>query len=183
LEESANLFGSLGVNEPITRLRTQFSDPDAVAGEWDETCRVLESAELFWISTVRADGRPHVTPLVAVWLDDAIHFCTGPDEQKAVNLRGNPNVVLTTGCNLWDKGLDVMVEGTAVRVTDDAQLERLARAWTTKWDGRWRYPVRDGAFMHGDEPVLVFSVTPSKVLAFGKGVFSHTSHSFHAAQT
>ena len=35
-----------------------------------------------WLTTVRADGRPHVTPLVAVWLDDAIHFSTGPEEQK-----------------------------------------------------------------------------------------------------
>ena len=73
---------------PDTKLDTRFSDPDAVATGWEET-RVLEQAELFWISTVRADGRPHVTPLVAVWLEDAIHFATGPDEQKAVNLRGN----------------------------------------------------------------------------------------------
>ncbi len=29
-------------------------------------------------STVRPDGRPHVTPLLAVWADDALHFCTGP---------------------------------------------------------------------------------------------------------
>jgi hypothetical protein len=25
-------------------------------------------------------------------------------EQKAVNLRGNPNVILTTGCNQWERG-------------------------------------------------------------------------------
>ena len=74
------------MNEPVTELDTRFSDPDAVATEWDETRRVLETAELFWISTVRADGRPHVTPLVAVWLDGAIHFSTGAAEQKAINL-------------------------------------------------------------------------------------------------
>jgi Pyridoxamine 5'-phosphate oxidase len=78
---------------------------------------VLEAAELFWISTVRADGRPHVTPLVAAWLDGAIHFHTGADEQKAANLRANPHVVLTTGCNRWNEGLDVVVEGEAVRVS------------------------------------------------------------------
>jgi len=40
--------------------------------------------------------------------------------------------------------------------------------------------VRDGAFRHDDseEPVLVFAVTPAKVLAFTKGDFSHTSHRF-----
>jgi len=75
--------------EPVTTLDRRFSDPEAVATGWDETRRVLETAELFWISTVRVDGRPHVTPLVAVWLDDALHFSTGATEQKAANLRGN----------------------------------------------------------------------------------------------
>ena len=74
----------------------------------------LESAELFWICTVRSDGRPHLTPLVAVWLDDALYLCTGETEQKYINLRGNSSVLLVTGCNNWDQGLDVSVEGTAV---------------------------------------------------------------------
>src|SRR5438034_6111175 len=112
------------MNQPVTELDTRFSDPDAVATGWEETRRALESAELFWISTVRADGRPHVTPLVAVWLDDAIHFATGPGEQKAVNLRANRNVVLTTGCGQWERGLDLVVEGEAVQVTDKSVLDR-----------------------------------------------------------
>ena len=45
----------------------------------------------------RGDGRPHVTPLPAVWSDGALHFCTGPTEQKGVNLAANPACVLTTG--------------------------------------------------------------------------------------
>jgi general stress protein 26 len=167
------------MNQPVTELDTRFSDPGTVATGWDETRRALETAELFWICTVRADGRPHVSPLVAVWLDDAIYFCTGATEQKAINLDGNPHVILTTGCNRWDEGLDVVVEGDAVQVTDEALLERLAQAWTTKWDGRWRFEVRDGAFyQQGGGAALVFSVTPSKVLAFGKGDFTHTRHRF-----
>jgi nitroimidazol reductase NimA-like FMN-containing flavoprotein (pyridoxamine 5'-phosphate oxidase superfamily) len=167
------------MREPVTELDSRFSDPGAAVTGWDETRRALEAAELFWICTVRRDGRPHVTPLVAVWLDDAIHFSTGPAEQKAANLRENPHVILTTGCNRWDGGLDVVVEGDAVQVTDEHLLERLAAAWGAKWDGRWHYEVRDGAFHHqagGD--VLVFSVAPAKILAFGKGNFSHTRHRF-----
>jgi general stress protein 26 len=168
------------MNTPVTAVDPRFSDPDAVATGWDETRRAVETAELFWISTVRPDGRPHVTPLVAVWLDEAIHFCTGATEQKAINLAGNPHVVLTTGGNQWDGGLDVMVEGDAIGVTDQKKLERLARAWAGKWDGRWQYQVRDGCFCHpgGQEAVLVFSVTPTRALAFAKGTFSHTSHRF-----
>jgi hypothetical protein len=43
-----------------------------------------------------------------------ISFTTGAEDQKFANLRGNPRVVLTTGCNSWDRGVDVMVEGEAV---------------------------------------------------------------------
>ena len=164
---------------PVTALDQRFSDPGSVAVGWDATRRVLETAELFWITTVRADGRPHVTPVVAVWLDNAIAFCTGGTEQKAVNLTTNPHVILTTGCNGWQEGLDVVVEGDAVQVTDDSLLRRLAEAWTAKWDGRWQYEVHNGQFGHeGGERIPVYSVTPTKVLAFAKGDFSHTTHSF-----
>jgi general stress protein 26 len=167
------------MDEPMTTIDGRFSEPGGDATPWDETRRALETAELFWITTVRADGRPHVTPLVAVWLDGAIHFSTGGTEQKAVNLRNNTHVVLMTGCNTWDGGLDVVVEGDAVLVTDDELLERLAAAWTQKWDGRWRYEARDGAFHHeGGGAAMVFSVSPTKVLAFGKGGFTHTRHRF-----
>src|SRR5512132_2105249 len=166
--------------QPVTELGTRFSDEDAVATDWEETRRALEDAELFWISTVRVDGRPHVTPLVAIWLDDAIYFATGPGEQKAVNLRTNQNVILTTGCNEWERGLDVVIEGEAVQVRDEDVLERLAEAWATKWDGRWHYGDPRRAFRHegGTGAVLVFSVKPAKVLAFAKGTFGQTRHRF-----
>ena len=172
------------MNEPVTNIDPRFSDPATVATGWDETRRALEEAELFWISTVRPDGRPHVTPLVAVWLDGALYFSTGATEQKAKNLQGNPHVILMTGCNIWNTGLDVVVEGDAVRITNQDMLERLASVWATKWDGRWQYLVRDGYFYHHDEhevlpdSILVFSVTPTKVFAFAKGHFSHTRHQF-----
>ena len=167
------------MRQPVTTLDTRFSEPDASPTAWPQTVRALEAAELFWITTVRANGRPHVTPLVAVWLDGAAYFTTGASEQKAVNLAANPQVILTTGCNTWERGLDVVVEGTAERVTDDALLRRLATAWAGKWDGRWRYEARDGAFHHPDGgAALVFRVAPSKVLAFGKGEFSHTRYRF-----
>jgi nitroimidazol reductase NimA-like FMN-containing flavoprotein (pyridoxamine 5'-phosphate oxidase superfamily) len=166
------------MSAPKTSLDSRFSDPAATATSWDDTVEAIKSAELFWITTVRTDGRPHVTPLPAIWLDGALHFCTGAAEQKAINLRANPHVVLTTGRNDWDRGLDVVVEGDAVQVTDDARLKRLADAWRTKWDGRWQFEARDGAFQHEVGPALVYAVAPTKVLAFGKGTFSHTSHRF-----
>lgn len=167
------------MHDPFTTLDTRFGDSDAVATGWDETRQTLEAAELFWISTVRQDGRPHVAPLVAVWLDEAIHFCTGPDEQKAKNLAHNRHVILMTGCNQWDSGLDVVIEGDADRVMERDRLERLAEAWANKWDGRWRFEAGEGAFQHSDGgQALVFAVAPTKVFVFGKGPFSQTRHQF-----
>jgi nitroimidazol reductase NimA-like FMN-containing flavoprotein (pyridoxamine 5'-phosphate oxidase superfamily) len=172
------------VHEPVTQLDTRYSLPGEVATSWEETRRALETAEIFWLSTVRTDGRPHVTPLVAVWHDDALHFNSSNTSQKVVNLRGNPHVILTTGCNQTE-GLDVVVEGDAVQVTDDDVLGRLAQAWATKWDGGWKFLVRDGSFYIYDQQgvlsdaIFVFSVKPTKVFAFARRTGpSHTRHQF-----
>lgn len=67
---------------PVSTLDPRYSGTDAPATGWEETRRLLETAELSWISTVRADGRPHVTPLVAVWVDGALHFHAGAATHK-----------------------------------------------------------------------------------------------------
>ena len=165
---------------PTTSLDARFRGPDATPTTWEAAQDVIEAAELFWLTTVRRDGRPHVTPVVAVWIDGALHFSTGADEQKGVNLRSNPHVILTTGSNGWESGLDVVVEGDAVRTIDDVTLRRLTFAWRAKWDGRWQFEAREGYFVHPDglDRALVFSVVPTKVLSFAKGSFSHTRHAF-----
>ncbi len=169
------------MSTPDTTLDKRYSAPAASAVAWETTRGILETAELFWLSTVRADGRPHVTPVVAVWDEGALWFATGDEEQKFSNLRANSGVVLTTGCNRWDSGLDVVVEGVATRVTDDAVLGRVAAAFANKWDGRWQYIARDGCFRSpdGGGGATVFSVTPSKVFAHAKGdPFGATRHVF-----
>jgi len=155
-------------------LDRRFSDPDASATSWEAVERILDEAELFWISTVKRDGRPHVTPLPAVWHDRALYFCTGPEEQKGVNLAHAGGCVLTTGNNTWKSGLDVVVEGIAERVTDDALLRRLAELWAVKYQGDWQFDVADGAFQHGPGEAYVFEVAPDKILAFAKGEFAQT---------
>lgn len=166
------------MTEPTTTLDERFSEPDTAAVPWPETLRVIEEAELFLLTTVRADGRPHASPLVAVWQDDALHFCTGREEQKARNLAAHPHVLLATGDLRWDGGLDVVVEGEAVRVTGQDRLRRLAEAWARKWDGRWEYDAGEAGFVHEAGVAYVYRVEPTKVLAFGKGQFTHTRHRF-----
>jgi len=76
--------------EPTAQLNEVFSQPGATASPWAEAARVLSAAEMFWLSTVRRDGRPHVTPLPAIWADGKLHFCAGSHEQKAKNLESDP---------------------------------------------------------------------------------------------
>lgn len=165
--------------EPITELDARFSAPGAAPSPWEDAAGLLESAEVWWLSTVRRDGRPHVTPLLAVWQDGALHFCTGADEQKRRNLEANRQVALTTGTNALHSGLDLVVEGRAERVVDEGRLKALADAWEAKYGPDWHFDVRDGAF-HNTEGgrALVFAVAPARALGFRKGDYAQTRWRF-----
>ncbi len=91
----------------------------------------------------------------------------------------NRHVVLTTGTNTWDAGYDLVVEGEAVRVTDDGRLREPAAAWEAKYGSLRRFDVRDGCFQHGAGSAFVFAVAPATVFGFGKGEpFSRTRWRF-----
>jgi hypothetical protein len=120
-----------------------------------------------------------VTPLIAVWEDHALYFTTGPTEQKAKNLAANSHCVLTTGSNALDAGLDVVIEGDAVRVTDASALTSIAGAYEAKYGPTWHFDVRDGAFHHEAGEAWVFEVAPTRAFAFAKGEpFGQTSYRF-----
>ena len=166
-------------DKPTAQLDPGFSSPTAAPTPWPEAQRALEEAGVYWLSTVLPDGRPHVTPLIAVWSEGAMYFCTGPEERKAKNLEHNTGSILTTGSNRLDEGLDVVVEGDAVRVEDDGALKRVAAAYLEKYGEDWRFSVADGAFVHEAGTAFVFEVAPTKVFAFAKGEpFGQTRYRF-----
>jgi nitroimidazol reductase NimA-like FMN-containing flavoprotein (pyridoxamine 5'-phosphate oxidase superfamily) len=74
-----------------------YGNPSAAAPPWEEIDRRLTDAALYWIVTVRADGRPHAVPLCGVWHDGSFWFCTGDGEQKMRNLEHDQRVVVTAG--------------------------------------------------------------------------------------
>ena len=172
---------------PAAELDPRFSSRDAAAVPWVTARQALEQAEIYWLATVRPEGRPHVAPLIAVWLDDALHFATGPDEQKARNLAQNSHCAITTGCNSLSEGFDVVVEGDAVPVKDESTLRRLVDLYKSKYD--WDYMVRDGAFYvvrfsrspdnirtaEQGQKTRVYAIAATNVLGFGRGdTFSQT---------
>jgi nitroimidazol reductase NimA-like FMN-containing flavoprotein (pyridoxamine 5'-phosphate oxidase superfamily) len=160
------------------RLDTRFSEAKQPT-DWAEVADALATAELYWLTTVRKDGRPHTTPLVGAWVAEAFVFCTGPEEQKARNLEHNMHLTVTTGANRWNDGLDVVVEGTAERVTGLDRLTQLADVIREKYHGVWDFTPHDDGFGHtdgdGDTHIAyVFRVPPAKVLAFAKSPHGQT---------
>jgi general stress protein 26 len=159
------------------RIDPRYGDASATAPPWDDIERLLTDAQLYWIITVRTDGRPHAVPLVGVWHDGAFAFCTGPEEQKQRNLDANPHVAVTTGttgASGWNVGKDIVVEGTALQVTAAEPLQVLADAWFAKYGEDWRFEVRGEEFVElshsggsTEGGARVYRVKPAKVIAFG----------------
>jgi general stress protein 26 len=162
--------------DPTPHIDRRFSNPEAGPTPWAEAVRALEEAELYWLTTVRRDGRPHVTPLIGVVDGGVVHFCTGLREQKARNLEHHAEVALTTGNNSWARGLDVVVEGTAVQVTETDDLQRLADAYEEKYGSVWHFEVGDGVFGEGEDAAAVFRIEPDKILAFAKEPHAQTTY-------
>ena len=148
------------IEAPVTDLDAEFSSPDATALPWTDAEERLKRADVFWLSTVRPEGRPHVVPLIAVWLNGSLYFATGHGERKARNQAKNRLVSVTTGRNDLTEGLDIVVEGEAKVVSDRAKVRRIAEAYVAKYGEGWRLPGQGG--------VVVFEVTPSKVFGFGR---------------
>ncbi len=165
---------------PVSELGA-FSSPGATATRWAVARDALAAAELYWLSTVRPDGRPHVTPLLAIWLDGALYFCTGPNERKAKNLAANSRCILTTGQSTLE-GLDLVIEGTAVPVGDRGALGRVAHTYEAKYGSHFVEPEGTWAGL-GDAirqaEVLVYRVEPEIGFGFGKSPsFSQTRWTF-----
>lgn len=120
-----------------------------------------------WLATVGPDGAPHVVPVGTVWLDGVGYFTSGPGARKARNIAKNPKVNVTFATQPFD----IVVKGTAERVTDEATLERVAAAFGA---GGWAPSVRDGGLYHefsapsaGPPPWHVYAVTPETIFALG----------------
>lgn len=93
----------------------------------------------FFLGTVRPDGRPHAAGIGALWHDDAFFLVSGPTTQKSRNLAHNPNCTLSVHL----QGLDLVMEGTATRITNPQTLEQAAELFRRSG---WPAEVKDDAF-------------------------------------
>ena len=135
---------------------------------WSRAERQLEAGHEtshFFLATVRPDGRPHVAGIGALWDDGKFYIVSGPRTRKSRNLAHVADCVISV--NLPD--LDLVVEGTATKVTDEPTLQRLAERFDAQG---WPAKVEDGAFTApysapsaGPPPWDLYEITPKK--AFG----------------
>src|SRR3954451_21969465 len=75
-----------------------------------------------FLGTVRPDGRPHAAGVGVAEVDGDLYICTGLGSRKARNLAANPNCTLSLRLD----GIDLVLEGTAERVTDPAAVRAVA---------------------------------------------------------
>ena len=156
---------------------------DAMPAQWSMAGEHLEGeSATYWLATVRSNGRPHVRPVLAVWVEGGLYFCAGERTRKAKNLTLNSHCALT----VEREPLDLVVEGIAVKVRDPATLQRVADAYASAY--QWQVTVRDGAFHDtegaptaGPPPYDVYEVTPATAFGFGTDEsFSPTRWDFGA---
>ena len=110
---------------------TPMVDGQAQATPWDVALGRLQHpapGQNHWLATVRPDGSPHLMPIIAFWIDGAFHFLAGTSTRKGRNLAADERCVIGTG-NLTMPSLDLIVEGRARAVTDEATVRRLAEAF------------------------------------------------------
>lgn len=165
-------------------MRTPVSDKnldgyDAPSIPWEKVQAVLDgdidqapegggpNRHTTWLATSNPDGRTHVMP-VGVWFEaDGLYFTSGPGTRKARNLARDPRCTITVATQPFD----LVFEGTATRMTDDAALQRVAEranagGWPATVDG-------DGltapfsAPAAGPPPWHVYRMTPTTVFALG----------------
>lgn len=161
-------------DSPVTTLDARYSGENAQATPWADALARLQEAGLFWVSIVRPDGRPHVTPVVAVWMDGAFYFSSGPDEQKSKNLASNRHCAVTTGCNSWDDGFDIVLHGEAAVVRDLPQLQKVADAFLAKYGSDWTFEVGDDGTFRGPGVSLVYQVAQCRRWGSGRAIHSAT---------
>ncbi len=104
---------------------------EMTAEEW--RAFVMEGTRTAKVSTVRADGRPHVVPVWIVLDGNDLVFTTDAESVKGKNLRRDPRVMICMDDERPPFAF-VLIEGSAV-VTEASAQELLP--WTTRLARRY----------------------------------------------
>ena len=97
---------------------------------WSWAEERLAATRNFWVASVRPDGRPHLMPVWAVWVDDALYFSTARTSVKAKNLFANPECAISTE----SANEAVILEGAVAHEESHETLRPVWGAYKAKYD-------------------------------------------------
>ncbi len=80
------------------------------------------SERRYFVGTATSEGVPHAARVGAIWVDGDLYFTSNPDTRKSRELAANPACTFSVSL----EGVDVVLEGSATRVTTPSTLERVA---------------------------------------------------------
>jgi Pyridoxamine 5'-phosphate oxidase len=153
---------------PVPQSAELIAADATTALEWETVRDVLADARLYWLATVHPTGRPHVRPVLAVWVDGLLYSTSTAVSRKGRNLVADPRCTVTARTDT----MDIVLEGSAARVTSQDTLHQVAEAYRAKYD--WPVTVTGSAFdapygapTAGPPPYLPFEITPATVFGFG----------------
>jgi hypothetical protein len=98
---------------------------------WAHADARLQSAQNYWLATVRPDGRPHVSPVWGAWVDGRLYFDGHPRTQWIRNVRANGRLAV----HLESAEDVIILEGVAEDLDSvEAELsERIIDVWDAKY--------------------------------------------------
>jgi hypothetical protein len=131
---------------------------------WEKVTAQLEGQQppdvRCFLATTHPDGRPHLAGVGALWDEGKVYIVSGPGTRKSRNLAENPDCAVSMAFPT----MDLVFEGTAERVTDEATLQRLATRYA---DTGWPARVEDHAFTYdysapsaGPPPWNLYAIAP-----------------------
>lgn len=148
-EQNLDIYGHGPIpwSRPLRQLEAQTSEEGR-----GRTC---------WLATTDPDGRPHLAAVGAIWVEGKFYFTSGPRLRKSRNLATNPSCAVSVSLD----DIDVVVEGTARKVTDRALLERVANLYASLgWPARASNGAITAEFSApsaGRGPWDLYAVTPT----------------------
>lgn len=128
---------------------------------WAWALERLHRSHDFWLATAWPDGRPHLMPVWAVWLDDALWFSSSRGSRKARNLDADPRCSAATD----DPRNPVVLEGAAELIVDEGWRARFVDATNAKYDTAYTLDFLDPAANSS------FRIQPRSAFAVADGRF------------
>ena len=129
---------------------------------WNKVDTWLRGFRSIWVSTTRPDGHPHSVPVWYLWDGEHIYFAASKSTQKTRNLAKRSEIVVHAG-----DGDDVIIlEGTAVIVTDPAEWTQVNNAYMEKY-----VDPHSGAKATIPETDNLYRVDVKRIMSWEYGVF------------